>query len=163
MPTPIGYTRTQIRLHWIIFVLVLSQYIFHEPITKAWELIEKGGAPELSLTIFSHVAGGILIMLLAIWRIRIKMKRGAPALPADESRLQQILAHATHGLLYLLLLAMPLSGMVAYFGKVDGAANAHGVMRVILLVLILLHFVAALYHRFVLKSGVMERMINPEE
>jgi len=162
MATPTGYTRTQIGLHWIILILVAAQYVFHEGIANAWEIVEKGGTPEFSLLIGSHVIGGGLILLLAIWRIWIKIKRGSPALPESESRLQQIIAHATHGLLYLLMLLMPVSGLAAWFGGVEQAADAHGVMRIAFLLLIALHFVGALYHRFILKSGVMERMLKAE-
>ena len=163
MSSPTGYTRTQIILHWLIAILIAAQFLFHEAISEAWEVVEKGGEMQPNALVFSHVVFGVLILLLAIWRISIKIRRGSPALPAEESRIQQILAHATHGLLYLFMLLMPLSGMAAFFGQVEAAAEAHEVMKGALLLFFLLHFVGALYHRFILKSGVMERMLKAED
>lgn len=160
MPKPAGYNRTQIALHWVIFLLVAMQYLLHEYMLEAWQAIGKGEVLAFSPLVASHVFGGILILLLLIWRIAIKLRRGAPVLPASESRLQQIIAHATHGLLYLMLILMPISGINAWFFGLDLAAQAHSVMRILFLVLILLHFVGALYHWLYLKSGVMQRMFK---
>jgi len=162
MSKPAGYTRTQIALHWVIFLLVAAQYLFHDAIVAAWRAFGQTGNYEATLLGASHVFGGILILLLALWRIRIKIRRGSPPLPENEPRVQQILAHATHGLIYLLLLLMPLSGIAAWFGGVKLAADAHSLLRLVFLLLILLHILGALYHRFVLKSGVMQRMMRPE-
>lgn len=162
MKRPAGYTRTQIALHWIVFLLVVAQYLLHESIAGAWDKYLDGVEVEFSLLIASHVVFGLLILVFGIWRIVLKIRRGAPALPESEPRLQQIIGHATQGLLYLVLILMPLSGMAAWFGGVELAAKGHQVMRIVLLALIALHFVGALYHRFVLKSGVMERMLRPE-
>ncbi|MBZ0129211.1 MAG: cytochrome b/b6 domain-containing protein [Rhodobacteraceae bacterium] len=162
MKRPAGYTRTQIALHWLVFLLVAAQFLLHESIAEAWDKFQDGVAVEFSLLIASHVVGGILILVFGIWRIAIKIRRGAPALPDSEPRLQQIIGHATQGLLYLLLILMPVSGMVAWFGGVALAAQGHEVMRIVLLALVVLHILGALYHRIVLKSGVMERMLRPE-
>lgn len=162
MPKPAGYTRLQIALHWIMFLMVAAQFLLHDAIVAAWIAFKKGEAIAFSPMVTGHVVGGTVILLLAVWRISIKIKRGSPPLPANESRLQQIIAHATHGLLYLLMLLMPMSGLVAWFGNVDLAADAHSAMRIVFIILILLHFLGALYHRFILKSGVMERMLRPQ-
>ncbi len=163
MPKPTGYTRRQIRLHWIIVLLVIVQFVLHEPMSDAWELIGKGESVAFSPLVASHVFGGILILLLTLWRVSIKIKRGSPALPENEPKAQQIAAHATHGILYLLLILLPLSGMSAWFGGILPAADAHGVMRIVLLVVVGLHFLAAIYHHFVLKTDVMRRMLKPED
>jgi cytochrome b561 len=162
MAKPTGYTRTQIALHWIIFLLIACQFLLHEWIADAWDQVGKGMTPAFSPLVAAHVFGGILVFLLALWRISIKIKRGSPALPDNESRLQQIIAHATHGLLYLLMLLLPLSGMAAWFGGIGAAAEGHEIMTTVLLILVGLHFLGALYHRLILKSGVMERMLRPE-
>jgi len=162
MPKPTGYTTTQIALHWIIFLLVAAQFVFHDAILEAWNQIARGETPAFSWLVSGHVFGGILILLLVIWRITIKIKRGSPALPEDESRALQIIGHATHGLLYLLLILVPISGLSAWFLNVGLAAQAHSLMKLPFLVLIALHLAGAIYQRVVLKSGVMERMVRPE-
>jgi cytochrome b561 len=37
MSQPNGYSRLQIRLHWIIFGLLVLQFVFHEWIADAWD------------------------------------------------------------------------------------------------------------------------------
>ncbi|NHX28119.1 cytochrome B, partial [Escherichia coli] len=43
MPTPKGYSRTQIRLHWIVAGLIALQFLLSDCIGEAWEKIEHGG------------------------------------------------------------------------------------------------------------------------
>ena len=163
MPKPAGYTRIQISLHWVIAILIAAQFLLHEPMEAAWRIAAKGGTPEFDPIVAAHVFGGILILLLAIWRIALKIKRGSPAFPAGEPRWQKIAASASHGILYLLMILIPASGISAWFLGVLPAAEAHEVMGTILLLVVALHFIAALYHRFILKSGVMERMLRAEK
>ena len=155
---PNGYTRLQIILHWIVFVLIVLQFVLHEPIAGAWDAIEEGRDFAFSPLIAQHVFGGILVGLLGLWRIAIKLKRGAPALPEEESPLLKLAAKATHLGLYLFMILMPLSGAVAWFGGVLGAGEAHETMKIVLLLLVALHIAGALYHQFVLKTNLMDRM-----
>ena len=63
------------------------------------------------LTLFSiHRPLGIAILVLAVFRLGVRLWRGAPALPRDLPLLQVIAAKASHYLLYALLVAMPLIG-----------------------------------------------------
>lgn len=158
---PNGYTRTQIALHWVIFLLIAAQFVFHDAISEAYHDLMKTGDFVRGPLVAQHIFSGILILALAIWRIVLKLKRGAPALPEDEPRALQIAAHATHGILYLLLLLVPISGGVAWFASVKPAAEAHEVLKTVLLLVVLIHFLGALFQKFVLKSNVMERMLRP--
>ena len=51
--------------------------------------------------------------------------------------------------------------MLAWFGGVAPAAQAHNVLKVVLLGLVALHVGAALYHHLILKHDVLRRMICP--
>lgn len=158
MSKPAGYTRFQIILHWLIALLILMQYLFHERMEAAYEAVQKGGDGSGGDI---HALTGVTILVLAIIRIALKVRRGSPELPADEPAWQKMAAHATHGILYLLMLAVPLTGMAAWGGGIEAAAEVHGLLTGLLLIVFALHFAAALYHRFILKSGVMERMLRP--
>ncbi|GKY88883.1 cytochrome b [Sinisalibacter aestuarii] len=162
MSAPKGYTRTQIALHWVVFLLVALQFLFHNNIVDAWGSYLRDGTFEPSALVFSHVIGGILILLLVIWRMAIKVKRGAPELPENEPPMLKLAANLTHIGLYLLLLLTALSGAVAWFGSVEAAAQVHGVLRALVLILVLLHIAGAFYQQLVLKSDVMTRMGKPE-
>ena len=74
------------------------------------------------------------------------------------SKVQGILAKLTHVGLYALMILMPLSGSVAWFGGVEAAAQGHDVMKVILLALVALHVMGALYHQFILRDDTLARM-----
>ena len=69
------------------------------------------------------------------------------------------MAKAAHVGLYALMILMPLSGSMAWFGGVDLAAQGHNVLRI---ALVAVHVVGALYHHFVLKDGLINRMRRAE-
>jgi cytochrome b561 len=75
-----------------------------------------------------------------------------------ESVVQRALAKGTHVGLYALMILMPISGSVAWFGGIDAAAQGHNILKVALLALIALHVAGALWHQFVLKDGLIARM-----
>jgi len=156
-PAPAGYSRAQIALHWLAFALIAQQYLFKDAISAAWDRITDGLAAGFDPLVLGHVAGGALVAILAAWRLTLRARRGVPA-PIEGNRLQGILARLTHVGLYALMILMPLSGAVAWFGGVAQAAQGHNVLKIVLLALIALHVVGALYHQFVLRDGTLARM-----
>ena len=161
MTTPKGYTRLQIALHWIAALLIVQQYLFKDAISAAWEATMKGLEIAFNPLVLAHVAGGALVMLFALWRLSIKARRGTPAV-AGDSAVQTALAKVVHVGLYALMVLMPLSGAVAWFGGVEAAAQGHNVLKIVLLALVALHVVGAVYHQFVLKDGLINRMRRAE-
>lgn len=162
MPPAKGYTCAQIALHWIVFLLVALQFLLHDGISHAWDSIEEAGTFEPTPVVFSHIAFGLTVLALVVWRIVIKARRGVPALPEDEPAMLKLAAKLTHLGLYALLILMVLTGGLAWFGGQEWSAEAHEVLRALLLLTIFLHVAGALYQQFVLKSGVMARMGRPE-
>lgn len=100
----------------------------------------------------------------------------------EETPWQRWGAGATHGLLYLLLIVLPITGWAASsvhgwhltpFGLFDlpallpkgtklgfKAGDMHAdLLSWVLLAIIGLHVLAALYHRFVKRDGVLQRML----
>jgi len=152
------YSRPQIILHWVVFVLIAAQFIGHEPIRGAFDTWMKGGEIGFSPMVAGHVAGGLLVLLFALVRLGLRRKHGVPPLPEGQGAATRMLAHLTHGVLYGLMILMPVSGAVAWFGSNAFAAYAHGVMRFAMLGFVALHVIGALYHQFVLKDGLMARM-----
>ncbi len=72
-----------------------------------------------------HIVVGFAILALAAWRIVLRATRGAPELPREEPAPLRFIAAATHGLIYLLLVGLPISGAMAWFGGVDPAIYVH--------------------------------------
>lgn len=153
----------QIALHWAVVVLVAMQFVTHDGIEDAWRAFMRGEPPPsggFALTAL-HIGGGALVLLLALARIYLRLTRGAPSPPADEPRLLQLAAEAVHGLIYLLLLALPVSGAVAWFGGIALAGETHELLQNVLLGAIFLHVGGAIFQHFVLRSQVLMRMFRP--
>ncbi|GGH58898.1 cytochrome B [Frigidibacter albus] len=161
MTDPTGYSKPQIRLHWIVALLIVPQFVLHDGISAAWRALRQGQEFAFDPLVPLHVAGGLLIAALAVWRIALRSRRPAPPLPEGEHPALKFAAKVTHGGLYALLLGLPLSGAAAWFGGVEAAGDAHEVMKTLLLVLVALHVAGALFHQFVLKDGLMLRMKRP--
>jgi cytochrome b561 len=162
-------------LHWIVVVLIITQFFIAESADELPDGLEK-------LAVLSwHKSFGMLVLILAIVRIGWKLaNRGAPA-PVPMPRPQQIAAAAGHGLLYMLVLAQPITGWamssaanypVTLFGwfqfpDLVGANHAlHEVLEEVheatfytLAVVALLHAAAAVYHHVWMKDDSLRRML----
>lgn len=156
MPTPTAYSRLQIHLHWITATLILAQYVFPDAIAAAWRASLRGTEMAFDPAVPAHVVAGLAILGLALWRIALRLRHGAPA--AQGRAFLARLAHIGHLALYALLIAVAGSGAAAWLGGIAPAAQAHGVLKSLLLVTIIGHAAAALWHQFVLRDGTLARM-----
>ena len=98
---PAGYTGTQILLHWTIAALIVLQLVIGEDIKPAYRAFSRGTEPAADATLNAniHVYVGLAVLLLAIWRFAVRLRRGAPAAPPEESVLLKRIAAAAHFLL----------------------------------------------------------------
>jgi cytochrome b561 len=177
------YTSTARRLHWWTVALLLVMFPLGFGMHyRAYKLGGKGVWDGLTDALYtSHKAIGFLVLLLVVARLAYRLMRGAPA---DEPTLepwQKLASHVTHGALYVLLLVVPLLGLrgVSQYGarniygpislppiaaEADAAASGftfwlHWITAVALLALIGAHVGAALFHHFIRKDGVLQRML----
>lgn len=152
---PLGYSLTQIRLHWIVAALVILQLIFGEGIGESFDARIESGASGYSLQAILHIVAGVLIGLLALWRLSLRLTRGVP----DEGAgLTGLAARGGHLAFYAILMLAPVVGLVAWFGGSETAGDLHGLVKPVLIVLIAVHVLAALWHQFWLKDGLLLRM-----
>jgi cytochrome b561 len=156
---PNTYSKTQIALHWIIAAMVFFQLIFNEGIEELWEARTEGSALDVQFA-NPHVVIGIVIAVLVLWRIWLRLSRGAPPAHAEEPPALRLVAAATHILFYTLLLLMPLSGGLAWFGGVEQAARFHGLLEKVLIPLIALHVAGALAQHFIFRSNALKRIFG---
>ncbi len=163
MAKPLGYSRWQIRLHWAVAVLIVLQVVLSDGISSAYDEVTRGMEVAPNALIASHVIGGILVLAFGIWRLVLRMRRGVPDAPATTPWMQVLAGEAVHYAIYGLLVLVPMSGMAAWFGGVAAAGDAHEVLKTVLIVLVLLHVLAALYHQFYLKDGLLLRMKRPAD
>ena len=159
---PKGYSSAQIGLHWIIALLIALQFLFHEPIKDAFDSALEGELQPFSWPVWAHIAGGTLILGLAIWRVILRRSRGAPPPPEGEGSLLGRAATLGHWALYALILLLPVGGLIAWFGGVDLAGEAHGLLSNVLLFVVAVHVAAALWHQFWLKDHLLRRMMRAE-
>ena len=163
-PARTGYSLAQIALHWIIAVLIIAQVVLHEGMHAAYREAQGGPAATGNESLMGdlHVAGGIAVFLLALLRVALRLGRGAPPPPETEHPALRFAARAVHIGFYAIILLMPLTGALAWFGGVEASASVHRAGMLAIFVLLLLHIVGAVYHHFVLRTDVMRRMLRPE-
>jgi cytochrome b561 len=174
-----GYDRfdqTSIILHWLTALLIVVQFASiwaHEAVGNRSNL----AAALLSLHRSTGVSTWIVVVVRLCWR---RYFAYLPPFPSSMPKFQQIIAKANEYGLYALLLAMPITGLlrvllrgqpfelfvweVPALLEPDPAVRsvfvqAHAIGAKALMVLIGLHAGAALFHRLVLRDGVLQRML----
>jgi cytochrome b561 len=123
---------------------------------------------------------GITVLLLAGLRVVWRLTHRPPPLPDSVVRWQRQASAVVHGLLYVLILAIPLSGWlmssakgfpVVWFGVLplpdlvgkdkalgDLLVEVHQTLNFTLLGLVVLHVGAALQHHFIERQPFLQRM-----
>jgi cytochrome b561 len=158
-----GYSLAQRALHWITVLLVFFNLVFPGRIEHVTDTFDDGGVPNPA-DLFSanlHVYAGFAILGLTVLRLLLRVVQGAPGKPPGEPDVFHLLGNLSHGLLYAVLIVMPVLGIAKYFFEIDGAGDLHGgPVKVILWVLIGLHVAAVLVHQFWWKTNTLVRMIK---
>ena len=155
---PAAYTGLQKHLHWAVVLLLLLQYVLFDGMGRPFHQLMDGAAA-YSTTVIAHIAIGVAVLLLALWRLALRARHGAPAAPAGEPRLFAQVSKVAHGLLYVFLIGLPVIGLVAWFGKLGAAAEAHEIGTTVLMWLALLHVAAVVVHQFWWKTNLLRRMV----
>ncbi|MBV9552211.1 MAG: cytochrome b [Alphaproteobacteria bacterium] len=171
-----GYDRVARGLHWGSAILAAVT------VGLAWGmLIAPHGSDARGWAIALHASCGIVILVLMGWWSGRRLIHRPPPLRPLLSRLEAGLARATHAVLRLLFLAMPLSGYVGlaaagrplrFFGLFSipplvpesgrlsqTAIAVHLVGQFLVYALVALHAAAALAHLLVRRDGIFERML----
>ena len=169
---PTRYTLPAILFHWTSFALI----VFVGALGLSFDLFPRGGR---LFWINIHAIAGLAILAIAFMRIAWRTRHAPPAYPAETPELTKRLSHPVHMLLYALMIVLPMIGFIAFvwharvfdFGlfKVDlgvasdklvfgPAEKIHALLAYGLFGLAGLHGLAALWHRFARKDGLMERM-----
>jgi cytochrome b561 len=159
IPVRAGFSGLQIALHWTIAALVLFQLVFGESMTATIDAAEEGVAASASDQLLAqlHYWAGLSILFLVAVRIAALLKRGAPAPTASVGGFGQ-LARLMHALFYILLVAVPVTGLLGYYlGDPWGELHTWG--KPVFIVLIAAHVAAALFHQFWVKDNTLRRML----
>lgn len=169
--TPDRYGVLTRLIHWIMAIMVILQFL------KLGDRVNDGEHWIGQTIVPLHGSLGILLLALLVARLAWSVGQRSQR-PAYEG-LHRILVKAGHGLLYLCLILMPLSGMARPLGagyglKMFGAqlvqgsgqktewllafSQIHAPLSWLFVALVSGHILAALYHQMVLKDGTLRRM-----
>lgn len=167
------FTAPQRLLHWLMALCILAMLFIGVGMvstitTKYLTLVQ------------IHKPLGIAILILALIRLGLRLRYGAPALPRDLPEPMKLAAHLSHLAFYGLMIAMPLLGWammsaasypVVLFAGVNLPPilplndqlhsllwDAHHYLAFVFFALILLHVAAALFHAWVRHDGVFDAM-----
>jgi cytochrome b561 len=159
---PKGYSQLQILLHWTIAALVIFQLIVNRGMQDAFDdMMDGDQVGDLGWAVL-HIGVGITILALAIVRVVVRLKRGAPAAHVSNPPVMNLIGFLTHLALYGFIFLMPLTGAIAWFGRSDFAAQAHELARLILIPLVVLHAAGAFAEHFVFRNDTLIRMLKAE-
>ncbi len=173
-------------LHWGIAALIALEVPVGFAMTRAYgaSLKDASVIPRLHLLSAIHHTTGLLVLALILGRLSWRLSNVVPARPTERNAALNMLAGLTHASFYLLLVALPLSGYSAlatyaefpiYFGSLHVPyllaklpfddphgygfyANIHRWCWTIGGGVLLLHVLAALWHQFVRRDGILRRM-----
>lgn len=163
-----------ISFHWIIALLIIGLlavgiYMVYLPI----------GLEKIKLYGW-HKEFGILVLMLVALRVAWRLSNIVPFLPSHIPSWQKLAARTVHFLLYVLMLAMPITGWllssaagfpVSFFGlfilpdilspNEDSRfllTETHKWLGYGFIALIGLHAAAAFYHYFIFRDNIFRRM-----
>ena len=181
-PTP-RYTAVAQALHWLLAVGLTAMVVLG--LTMAHASLSRMTQFKLYQL---HKSIGITILIVALLRLLWRLTHRPPALPTHMPGWEKGAAHATHVVLYMLMIGLPLVGwaMVSVspfnlptvlFGVVpwphipglstiankpfwEGVAKlVHAYGAYLLIALVAMHALAALRHHFILRDDILARMV----
>ena len=167
------FTVAQRFVHWLMAICILAMLFIGVGMLSTI-------TPKYLTLVSIHKPLGIAILVLALIRLTLRLRYGAPSLPPEMPEPMKLAAYLSHYAFYLLMIGMPLIGWgmlsagsypIVVFGGIrlpailppgDGLHNllwnAHFYLAFAFFALILLHVAAALFHAFVRRDGVFEAM-----
>ena len=169
------YTSTAKTLHWLISLMIFCMLLL------GFYMSDLPLSPD-KLKFYSwHKWAGVTVFLLVIIRLGWRITHTPPAMPEEMPQLQQVAATIFHFALYALMFLIPLSGWLmssakgfqtVWFGVLpipdllpkdkavgDALKEIHQALNLLLIVILIVHVLAALKHHFIDKDNVLKQML----
>ena len=164
------YDLVQRILHWLIALAILAMIaigLYMVQLPKEWEL-PPGQESVRAFWFLLHKSLGISVAVLIVLRIAWRLSHKAPQLPSYIPSWQQRLSGGVHGLLYVLMVAMPFTGYLqSMYSKYDTKlwgivlprlaeadpdmreyfSEIHEILAFTLIAILVIHIGAAVKHR----------------
>ena len=162
------YKPIVVAIHWVTAALILSQIY----LGFAFGSFPKGSLERIELFTW-HKTVGVTILILALLRLAVRLMYMPPPYPADLAKWERAFAVWTHRLFYILIIALPLTGLAA--ASKDGPkaeliggltvptiplpiGELHEPLVFATILLLLLHVAGALKHQFIDRGPSADRM-----
>jgi cytochrome b561 len=172
---PVTYDPVMRAIHWTTLLLVTGAFI------AVWIADPTIVGPYARQVVQIHRSLGLTIAALTVFRLAWRWRARIPPLPASVPGVQKIVARMVEGLLYMLLVAQPVVGLLysnTYGVRVNlfliaeipsvvernrplaaQLGSIHNLLGYSLLVLIGVHSAAALFHHFIQQDDVLNAML----
>lgn len=166
------YHPVAILIHWTVALLISLDFVLGltvDNFPRSWT-----GA-----VINAHALVGLAVLGLTFMRLWWRLRHRPPDYPSDFSLLVRRMSHLVQSALYALMLAVPVIGIPTLLYRGRGLnlgffeitsplartpeifhplTDVHGYAAYALVALAVGHMLAALYHQFILKDGLLSRM-----
>ena len=170
------YTPVAQALHWLTALLVFLT------VPLAWVMVNMPSTAHISGQLFTlHESFGLTILMIVAVRLIWRARHPAPPLPEHFARWDRLASRASHWLLYVILIGMPISGYlmnaaggypIGFFWlfnvpalpKMDALSDFGFRLHVVIgqwlvYALVILHVAATAWHVSVRKDGTLQRML----
>lgn len=161
--------------HWAVVVLIAFQY------TWAWRIDQTEGLRARFELVTQHKTIGMTVLALAILRLLWRFFHAPPPLPKHLVNWEIWAAKLGHVALYALIFIVPLSGW--FYSQAAGYGDywwgpisfpslieaneasedffyaLHELVGKLLILVVVIHVLAALRHHFILQDNVLKRML----
>jgi cytochrome b561 len=169
------YDKLLVALHWLLALALIGQLLL-----GLWMVDLPKEPPGYRGGWFNvHKSIGLVIAVFIVWRMGWRISHPVPAAVAAPGTWQRIVSKLNHGLMYVCMVAMPLTGFIGsnfsqypikFFGfplprlfepQPDMKAllsEVHELFASVFMVLIALHLAAVVWHVLVKRDGLLQRM-----
>jgi len=167
------YNRVAMALHWLMAALIIfniASMKFTDFMPREWK----------SFLRYQHQAVGVILLALIVWRIVWRFTHKVPPLPSDMSPMQVLASRVMHWSLYALMVVVPFTGLMRELTRGRGVGvwlftiptpfldnrelsrtyfgGPHNLLGNVIMFLVAAHILAALYHQFVRRDQLINRM-----
>ncbi|HEC73440.1 MAG TPA: cytochrome b [Methylophaga aminisulfidivorans] len=160
-------------IHWGMALLIFSLIFAGLSMIRSLE-------PWQPTLLSIHKNLGVIAFIAVLARLLVRLRTVSPSLDNELPSLQRFIAKLTHILMYMAMILMPVSGFLMQnfagrpiyifdtlmlpsittidLGLYGLFREIHGITAVILILLILMHISAALYHAMIRRDSIFDSM-----